>query len=109
LASDEIVLRAGVRPSEYAQHLLDMVTSLGRRAPSVALAMARPREFEGRLVAILDPTRRHSMLAPPQRGAVVALCSAITVSIGAAAPVRRSTAVHRPADAIVERPSAAPS
>ena len=89
LASDEMVLRAGVRPSEYAQHLLDMVTSFGRRTPSVALAMARPKEFEGRLVAILDPLHRRSTVAWPQRGAVVALFSIMAVSIGAAAPVRR--------------------
>ena len=54
LASDDVVLESGVRPSDYAQHLLDLVTSVGQGAPTVALAMARPREFEGRLVAILD-------------------------------------------------------
>lgn len=88
MASDEIVLRAGVRPSVYAQHLLDMVTSFGRRAPAVGLAMARPKEFEGRLVAILDGERRHPVLAR-RRGAVVALVALPALGIGAVAPVPR--------------------
>src|SRR5207342_2526847 len=38
LASDDVVLESGVRPSEYAQHLLDLVTSVGQGAPTMALA-----------------------------------------------------------------------
>jgi beta-lactamase regulating signal transducer with metallopeptidase domain len=89
MASDEIVLRAGVRPSVYAQHLLDMVTSFGRRAPFVALAMARPKEFEGRLVAILDSPRRPPLVAG-RRSAVVALAALPAFAIGVVAPVPRS-------------------
>jgi beta-lactamase regulating signal transducer with metallopeptidase domain len=88
MASDEIVLRAGIRPSVYAQHLLDMVTSFGRRAPAVALAMARPKEFEGRLVAILEPERRRPSLARG-RSAVVGLVALPAIAIGAVAPAPR--------------------
>jgi hypothetical protein len=94
MASDEVVLRAGVRPSVYAQHLLDMVTSFGRRAPAVALAMARPKEFEGRLVAILAADRRHPLLAG-RRGAVVALVALPALAIGAIAPLPRADQATR--------------
>jgi beta-lactamase regulating signal transducer with metallopeptidase domain len=92
LASDEVVLRAGVRPSAYAQHLLDMVTSVSRRAPHVALAMARPKEFEGRLVAILDPIRRRSNFGARQVGGVTALLGMSAISIGAIVPTPREHA-----------------
>jgi hypothetical protein len=40
---------------EYADHLLDIVRSLGSaEGPAAALAMARRSQFEGRLLAILD-------------------------------------------------------
>ncbi|HUQ21048.1 MAG TPA: M56 family metallopeptidase [Gemmatimonadaceae bacterium] len=75
-ACDDYVLRDGTKPSLYAGELLDMVRSLGgpsheRAAPAfAALAMARRSEFEGRMLAILDPhldrhtlDRRSAMLA----------------------------------------------
>lgn len=61
-ACDDYVLRDGTAPSLYAGELLDMVRSLGTpqheaAAPAfAALAMARPAEFEGRMLAILNPT-----------------------------------------------------
>jgi beta-lactamase regulating signal transducer with metallopeptidase domain len=88
MASDEMVLRAGVRPSVYAQHLLEMVTGIGRAAPAVALAMARPREFEGRLVAILDPHRRRAFAR--NRTAVIGFVALPALAIGAVAPVPRA-------------------
>ena len=60
-ACDDYVLRDGTAPSLYAGELLDMVRSLGtprheNAAPAfAALAMARRAEFEGRMLAILDP------------------------------------------------------
>jgi beta-lactamase regulating signal transducer with metallopeptidase domain len=60
-ACDDYVLRDGTAPSLYAGELLDMVRSLGtprheHAAPAfAALAMARRAEFEGRMLAILDP------------------------------------------------------
>lgn len=87
LASDDIVLDAGIRPSAYAQHLLDLVTSMSRRAPMVAVAMARPKDLEGRLIAILDPIRR-----PPARragGMVAGILALCVISIGALTPAPR--------------------
>lgn len=67
-ACDDYVLRDGTKPSLYAGELLDMVRSLGtpeheRAAPAfAALAMARRSEFEGRMLAILDPKLdRHNL------------------------------------------------
>jgi beta-lactamase regulating signal transducer with metallopeptidase domain len=54
-ACDDAVLRTGARASDYADHLLDIVKSIGRPVPNVALAMARSSDFEGRLLAILEP------------------------------------------------------
>jgi beta-lactamase regulating signal transducer with metallopeptidase domain len=60
-ACDDYVLRDGTAPSLYAGELLEMVRTIGtpshdRAAPAfAALAMARRSEFEGRMLAILDP------------------------------------------------------
>ncbi len=60
-ACDDYVLRDGTTPSLYAGELLEMVRSIGttrhdEAAPAfAALAMARRSEFEGRMLAILDP------------------------------------------------------
>jgi beta-lactamase regulating signal transducer with metallopeptidase domain len=54
-ACDDAVLAIGTRPAAYADHLLDIVRSLGAaEGPAPALAMARRSQFEGRLLAILD-------------------------------------------------------
>lgn len=67
-ACDDYVLRDGTTPSLYAGELLEMVRSIGtpsrdRAAPAfAALAMARRSEFEGRMLAILDPRQdRHTL------------------------------------------------
>jgi beta-lactamase regulating signal transducer with metallopeptidase domain len=60
-ACDDTVIRHGTEPSLYADELLQMVRTLvRRRTPQpafAALAMARKSEFEGRMLAILDPER----------------------------------------------------
>lgn len=61
-ACDDLVLASGVRPSAYASHLLDVVTTLAspRWTHSCGLAMARKSSLEGRLEAVLrgDLNRR---------------------------------------------------
>ena len=58
-ACDDVVLLAGARASDYAGHLLEIARGLRvpRAAALAALAMARPSQLEGRLLAILDPDR----------------------------------------------------
>jgi beta-lactamase regulating signal transducer with metallopeptidase domain len=67
-ACDDYVIRDGTTPSLYASELLEMVRSIGTgehesTAPAfAALAMARRSEFEGRMLAILDPKlNRHKL------------------------------------------------
>jgi HEAT repeat protein len=60
-ACDEIVLRHGTKPSDYAACLLDVAAAAQSRSmPSAALAMARRSELEGRLLAILSHRARES-------------------------------------------------
>jgi len=55
LACDDRVLTAGTQPRDYAGHLLEIAYSLGGgRAPALAVTMARPRQLEGRMLAVLD-------------------------------------------------------
>src|SRR4051794_28146029 len=58
LACDDRVIAAGAEPREYASHLLEIAYSFGgRRAPALAVCMARPRQLEGRMLAALDARR----------------------------------------------------
>lgn len=86
-ACDDLVLSCGAKPSEYAQHLLDMVTSVRNYgAPVMALPMARKREFEGRMLAILDPAVRRAAPGRLQAATVVATVGALSLGVAAAAP-----------------------
>lgn len=59
-ACDDFVIAFGMRPSAYASDLLEIVRTMGSEPGMAyaALAMARRSEFEGRLLAILDPKAR---------------------------------------------------
>ena len=89
-ACDDLVLASGARASDYAGHLLDIVTGVRRQgAPATALPMADKREFEGRMLAILDPAVKR---ASPSRGQQTLLAcglGALALSLAAVAPVRR--------------------
>src|SRR6266436_5981121 len=55
-ATDDLVLHAGARPSDYAGHLLEVARTM-QAAPALgwaAVAMARRSQLEGRVLAILD-------------------------------------------------------
>ncbi len=67
-ACDDVVLRAGVEPAAYAEHLVHVATSLSGRNPAGALAMARPSRLEGRLLAVLNNQLKRTSLT---RGALV--------------------------------------
>ncbi len=107
-ACDDAVLRSGTRPSDYANHLLDIARDhhAPRLGASAAVAMARPSQLEGRMRAILDPTisrgsRRSS-------GVVTgALLAAAVLAVSAAAPVAQNRAAP-PAPGPANGQSAAP-
>lgn len=103
-ACDDAVLRAGARASDYADHLLDIVKSVGRPIPNVALAMARSSDFEGRLLAILEPgvprTRlgraRTAAIATVFAAALVPLSAMTSASTAAALPASPSVTLEQP-------------
>jgi beta-lactamase regulating signal transducer with metallopeptidase domain/HEAT repeat protein len=89
-ACDDLALSCGARASDYAEHLLDIVTSVRRDStPAVALAMARRKEFEGRMLAILDPELRHSSPSRRQSLVLIGSLAVMAIVVGAAAPARR--------------------
>jgi HEAT repeats len=55
----------------------------------VALAMARRKEFEGRLLAILDPDLRHSTPSRRQSAALITVLALSASLVAAAAPMPR--------------------
>ena len=63
-ACDDRVLAAGTRPSEYAEHLLEIARTLrvGTATALASLAMARPSHLANRLLDVLEPTRRRDAL-----------------------------------------------
>src|SRR5262245_6477170 len=107
-ACDDLVLSCGARPSEYAQHLLDMVTSVRHHgAPVMALPMARKKEFEGRMLAILDPAIRRASPGKLQAAGVIASLAALSLTVAAVSPVAAApNSSHGPV-AVVATPPAA--
>jgi beta-lactamase regulating signal transducer with metallopeptidase domain len=96
-ACDDLALACGARATDYAEHLLDIVTSVRRDAtPSVALAMARRKEFEGRMLAILDPELRHSSPSRKQSATLIGSLALISIVVGAAAPAPRASSDLKP-------------
>lgn len=63
-ACDDLVLGSGFKPTDYGEHLLDIVRSL--RSPLctslTSVSIARKSHFEGRLLAILDSKRNRRAL-----------------------------------------------
>jgi beta-lactamase regulating signal transducer with metallopeptidase domain/HEAT repeat protein len=90
-ACDDLALNCGARASDYAEHLLDIVTGVRHHAtPAVALAMARRKEFEGRMLAILDPELRRGAPSRRQTVGLVGGLAVLSLAVGAAVPVARA-------------------
>lgn len=104
-ACDDLALTCGLRATTYAEHLLDIVTAVGKsRTPAVAIPMAHRREFEGRMLAILDPALRRG-LGRAQSFALVMGLAALVLVVGAAVPAPRSmvlaTNAVAPSDTVI--------
>jgi uncharacterized protein (TIGR03435 family) len=86
LACDDRVLSVGEDAREYAEHLLELAAStLAHSAlPAVAVTMARPRELEGRMLAVLDAARNRAIPALRNRVAGVVVLVGLTVPVAAA-------------------------
>jgi TonB family protein len=98
-AADDLVLSAGARASEYAGHLLE-VARQRHASPAIgwaAIAMARPSQLEGRLLAILDD--RVNRKAPGRAAAAVAALLAVGIVAPLAAVQSQDAALQTlPAD-----------
>lgn len=90
-ACDDLVLGVGTRPSEYADHLLQIVCRAARsRTPAVALPMAQRHEFEGRMLAILERAARREPASGRHAAVLGALALALVVPLAALVPSRRT-------------------
>ncbi|HMJ18793.1 MAG TPA: M56 family metallopeptidase [Gemmatimonadaceae bacterium] len=107
-ACDDYVLRDGTAPSLYAGELLEMVRSIGtpshdQAAPAfAALAMARRSEFEGRMLAILDPRLdRHTLT---RRGTLMTalIVALLTLPLAALRPYQQPAANTAAAETLPE-------
>ncbi len=98
LACDDRVIAAGTEPREYASHLLEIAYSFGgRRAPALAVCMARPRQLEGRMLAALDAARNRRRPSTRVRIAAAAVVVGILAAVAAARPVLTTAAEPPPA------------
>lgn len=93
-ACDDLALTFGARPSAYAEHLLDIVTAVRQSTtPAVALAMAHPKEFEGRMLAILNPDLARRGPSRRQSASLVGALAGVALLVGAAVPVPQAARV----------------
>ena len=83
-ACDDRVLVIGTAARAYAEHLLELAYSLGGSfAPAMAVTMARPRELEGRMLAVLDHARNRA--TPARRAAFTSMAAALAIAMPLAA------------------------
>ena len=87
-ACDDLVLGVGTRPSEYADHLLQIVCGAKReRAPAVSIPMAQRREFEGRMLAILEKDAQRGAPSRFHAAGLAALALLLLLPLAAMGPV----------------------
>lgn len=94
-ACDDRVLSSGTPPAEYAVHLLEVARSaraLGAQS-LVSLAMARPSQLEGRLLAVLNQSRPHRRMSPAARIVGVAAAILVFSAVSAFSPIPRVSAL----------------
>ena len=105
-ACDDLVIAAGTPAPEYADHLVDLAGACRvADVPGwVTLAMARPSQLEGRVLAILDDGCRRTPPTPRARMVVAAAAIAAVLPLG----TMQVTAADRPAAADQAPGAAAP-
>jgi beta-lactamase regulating signal transducer with metallopeptidase domain len=102
-ACDDLVLSCGARASDYAEQLLQMVLGVRRHgAPALALPMARRKEFEGRVLAILDPAVSRRAPGRAQALGLIAALALLSVSVAAIAPATAAERLDAPPASIPE-------
>ncbi|HEV3049746.1 MAG TPA: transglycosylase SLT domain-containing protein, partial [Longimicrobium sp.] len=108
-ACDDHVLRAGADATDYANHLLQIVRAFGKGpSASPALAMARRSQFEGRMLAILDPGLRRGRVSRRAAGMAGALAMLAVLPLAALSPVPRAAAAAAGDDAALAAADSVP-
>jgi beta-lactamase regulating signal transducer with metallopeptidase domain/HEAT repeat protein len=109
-ACDDLVLSCGARASDYADHLLDIVISVRRYgAPATAMPMARRRELEGRVLAILDPAVQRIGPGRLQSLGMVGTLGVLALCIAAMTPADRGARVDSTHEIDAGVPAVTPS
>jgi len=87
-ACDDQVLELGTKASDYAGYLLDIALTLrSTRVASLAtIAMARKSQLEGRLLAILNPSKSRQSLTPVLAGCLALVMLVVLVPLAAIQP-----------------------
>ena len=80
-ACDEEVLAVGVRPSEYAGHLLSLAESASLRRPALSLPMAHRSQLERRIRVILSPCQQRLRALVAAVALVAAAVGGVSVSV----------------------------
>jgi beta-lactamase regulating signal transducer with metallopeptidase domain len=107
-ACDDRVVSLGTPAADYAAHLLEVARSARNfGAPGfLSVAMARPSQLEGRLLAVLNESERRATPSPPVRAVALVACAFLLLAVSAfrAVPRLASPAV---AVSLVEQASSA--
>lgn len=84
LACDDLVLSFGQPPSKYAGTLLNIARTHKHHAFWTAVGMAHCNNVEGRIMAILDSTRRHLALSRNAARSLLAFAGVLVALVGTA-------------------------
>lgn len=103
-ACDDRVVSLGTPAPEYAAHLLEVARSARAfGAPGfLSVAMARPSQLEGRLLAVLNESRQRVSLSRRARRATAAISALVLLPLAAFRAVPKPI---RPAQAKPEQPA----
>lgn len=103
-ACDDRVVSLGTPAPEYAAHLLEVARSARAfGAPGfLSVAMARPSQLEGRLLSVLNESRRRVSLSRRARRAAAVISALVLLPLAAFRAVPKP---NRPAQANPDRPA----
>jgi hypothetical protein len=111
LATDDMVLRSGVKPSAYAGELLRLAAELGRqRQPFevVGVSIMKHSKIESRVVAILDNSRRRRGIGSLEAITTLGVAILLSTLVGVVRPAI-SQEGQATAPAVVAAPPLAPT
>src|SRR5438105_3631384 len=90
-ACDDRVVSLGTAPTDYASHLLEVARAARAfGAPGfLSVAMARPSQLEGRLLAVLNESRRRATVSRGARAVAVVMAALVMLPLAAFRPVAK--------------------